>query len=323
MGIKNLNRFLKENCSKHSIRKINLKQLENKVIVIDTSIYLYRYIYENALLENMYLLISLLLENKIIPLFVFDGKPPPEKLELIRKRKLEKKNAEDKYNNLLIEYNDKLKDRHEKAILEEEMKYLKQKFVRVCEKDITKVKQLLNAYGIMYYESPNEADEVCAYLVKTGKAWACLSDDMDMFLYGCQRVIRNISLLNRTVLYYDTECILNELCMTEEQFKQIMVLSGTDYNIHSKTDLDTTILWYSKYTNNLVTKKISTNISFYSWLLDETNYITNIDELNNICEIFNINHIKNKELDTIEIVLNERNNEILHNIMKLEGFVFT
>ena len=60
MGIKNLNRFLKENCTKKSIRKIQLNQFTNKTVVIDTSIYMYRYIAENALMENMYLLISLL-----------------------------------------------------------------------------------------------------------------------------------------------------------------------------------------------------------------------------------------------------------------------
>ena len=52
MGIKYLNRFLKENCSKNSIRKINLNQLESKTIVIDASIYMYKYIAENALIEN-------------------------------------------------------------------------------------------------------------------------------------------------------------------------------------------------------------------------------------------------------------------------------
>ena len=101
MGIKNLNRFLKENCTKKSIRKIQLTQLECKTVVVDTSIYMYRYIAENALMENMYMLVSLLLANNITPLFVFDGKPPPEKRELLRLRRLEKKKAEHKYMELM------------------------------------------------------------------------------------------------------------------------------------------------------------------------------------------------------------------------------
>lgn len=320
MGIKNLNRFLKENCSKNSIRKINLNQLQSKTIVIDASIYMYKYIAENALIENMYLLISLLLTNNITPLFVFDGKPPPEKYALLQQRRVLKKTAEDKYNELMMEYRDEELDPDKKTLLFQEMKNLKNQFVRLNENDKNKVKELLDAYGVMYYVSPGEADDICAYMVITGKAWACLSDDMDMFVYGCPRVIRNISLLNKTVLFYDTNNILADLSMTEEHFKQILVLSGTDYNIYEKTDLDTTIELYTKYMNQLVTKNISSNISFYQWIMQTSEYINNVEKLNKICELFKINHIK--ELDEINISLKRRNSQELHSIMEKEGFVF-
>ena len=39
-----------------------------------------------------------------------------------------------------------------------------------------------------YYTAINEADELCASMVINGFAWACLSEDMDMFVYGCTRV---------------------------------------------------------------------------------------------------------------------------------------
>jgi len=320
MGIKYLNRFLKENCSKNSIRKINLNQLTSKTIVIDASIYMYKYIAENALIENMYLLISLLLTNNITPLFVFDGKPPPEKYALLQQRRLQKKTAEDKYNELMMEYTDEELDPDKKLLLFQEMKNLKNQFVRLTENDKNKVKELLDAYGVMYYVSHGEADDICAYMVITGKAWACLSDDMDMFVYGCPRVIRNISLLNKTVLFYDTNNILTDLCMSEEHFKQILVLSGTDYNIYEKTDLDTTIELYTKYMKQLVSKKISSNISFYQWIMQTSEYISNIEKLNKICDLFKINNIK--ELDEINIILKDRNSKELHSIMEKEGFIF-
>jgi 5'-3' exonuclease len=91
MGIKNLNRFLRDNCKKKSIYKASLKDLRGKTIVIDTSIYLYKFLGENALMENMYLFISTLLDNDITPIFIFDGKPPPEKREILLERRLGKK----------------------------------------------------------------------------------------------------------------------------------------------------------------------------------------------------------------------------------------
>ena len=324
MGIKNLNRFLKENCTKKSIRKIQLNHLTNKTVVIDTSIYMYRYIAENALMENMYLLISLLLSNNIVPLFVFDGKPPIEKNELLKLRRLEKKRAEYKYNDMIAEYNiidtsTLSADENHKML--QEMSSLKKQFVRVTENDIQQVKTLLNAYGVMYYDSIHEADDVCAYLVKSGKAWACISDDMDMFVYGCTRVLRNISLLHTSAILYDTPCILNELCMTERIFREIMVLSGTDYNIHCNTNLDMTIKWYTKYTARDVSL---TNITFYEWLHRNSDYITtDIRELLDICDLFTTKHIQDKCLENIEIKLAPRNDSLIRELMTESGFVFT
>ena len=100
MGIQYLNTYIKNTAKDDSIVKTNLNELENKIIAIDTSIYLYRFLSENSLIENIYLMVSLFKYYKIIPIFVFDGKPPKEKLQIIEKRNLDKKNAENKYNEL-------------------------------------------------------------------------------------------------------------------------------------------------------------------------------------------------------------------------------
>ena len=99
MGIRYLNRYLQSNCNE-GIKQINLHELSGKKIAIDTSIYLYRYMGENALLENFYLMISIFREYNISPLFVFDGKPPQQKEDLLKLRKEEKKEAEQKYKKL-------------------------------------------------------------------------------------------------------------------------------------------------------------------------------------------------------------------------------
>ena len=90
MGIKNLNSIIKKH-SINSIENIKLNKLFNKIISIDTSIYLYKYLYN----ETNYLYCFLkqiikLLKNGIIPLYVFDGKPPEEKKELLTERKTKK-----------------------------------------------------------------------------------------------------------------------------------------------------------------------------------------------------------------------------------------
>ena len=96
MGIRMLNKFLQDKC-KSSISRVNLSKLSGKKIAVDISIYLYKFLGENALLENLYLMISIFRENNIIPLFIFDGKPPAEKNDTIAFRKKTKINARDEY----------------------------------------------------------------------------------------------------------------------------------------------------------------------------------------------------------------------------------
>ena len=296
MGIKNLNRFLRENCTKRSINKVHLKQFANKIIVIDTSIYLYRFLNDGALIENMSLMISIFKSYKITPVFVFDGKPPPEKKQLLIQRLIEKKEAEEKFLNIQSSIDNVSEDK--KIALLIEMDKLKRQFIRVTEDDIRKTKELMDIHRITYYESPGEADELCAYLVKSRKAWGCLSDDMDMFLYGCQYVLRNISLIHHTVLFYNTRKILGDLEMTEKEFCQIMVLSGTDYNIYSDTSLTETIKWFYEFKKYCFNQKCS--MDFYEWLCKYTKYIKDYDNLLKTYQIFQLANNKNwKQFESI------------------------
>ena len=319
MGIKNLNRFLYENCTKKSIKKIHLNQLVNKTIAIDTSIYLYKYSSEDLLMENMYLLISILKHYKITPLFVFDGKPPPEKRELLKQRRLEKKEAEEKYK--LLKNKDETNEK-----TRAEMEKLKRMFVRISDEEIKKVKLLMDAYGVTYYDAPGEADHLCAFLVKSGKAWGCISDDMDMFVYSCTNVVRNISLLKHTATLYDTNQILKDLEMSEQIFCEIMVLSGTDYNIHSKTSLKETIRWYYEYMKykDGVDYETVQKQSFYVWLIKNTRYISDYKMLLDAYKMFTCNNCQEFEhWRKLVFVDKPTNYSQIRDIMEEEGFVFS
>ena len=59
---------------------------------------------EKALMEQMYLMINLFRFYNIIPIFVFDGKPPEEKRELINQRKEMRKEAKINYELLKEQY---------------------------------------------------------------------------------------------------------------------------------------------------------------------------------------------------------------------------
>ena len=239
MGIKFLNKILRDNCDQ-SIWQIDIGELTGKKIAVDISIYLYKYESNNTLLESIYLMLATFRHCNIIPIFIFDGKPPPEKKELLKKRRLDKEAAKNEYNKLKNQLDDISDDSdYEKNEIVATMDQLKRQFVYITHEKIEKVKELIRAYGATYFDAPGEADEMCALLVIKKKVWACLSEDMDLFVYGCNRVLRYFSLANQSIVLYHTKGILASLNMTQKEFREICVLSGTDYNINANNNLKT------------------------------------------------------------------------------------
>ena len=133
MGIKNLNKFLREQ-AKESINIISLAELSGKKIAIDISIYMYKYASEEGLLENIYLMLSVLRHYNIIPIFVFDGKPPAEKKELLIKRKEDKKEAECEYNKLKNQLDNENINNEEKQEIINNMDLLKKSLFILAKK---------------------------------------------------------------------------------------------------------------------------------------------------------------------------------------------
>jgi len=333
MGIKHLNRFFKEEAAS-SLKLISLSELSGKKIAVDISIYMYKYASEGTLIENIYLLLSILRHYNIIPIFIFDGKPPAEKKELLQKRKENKKEAEEEYNRLkeTLTINESI-DQIEKQEILNSMDLLKRKFVNIGKKNIELVKNLIRSYGSTYYDAPGDADELCALLAIKGKVWATLSEDMDMFIYGCPRVIRYISLMNHTAVLYNLKGILDHLGITQQELRQICILSGTDYNMLNNDEaknsptLYSTLKLFKKYFKHRLkhSEKHSNHLDFYDWLFLNTSYIKDYELLINVYEIFdlnNTNHDNIKIFENVKIINGPILKDDMREILKTDGFFF-
>jgi len=318
MGIRLLNKYIKTNC-KNGVSVIKMEELRGKYIAIDTSIYLYRFLQEQVLLENFYLLLSLLKYYNIIGIFVFDGKPPEEKYKIIEKRNSIKEEAREKYKELemkINKINDNEYEKEEKNELQNEMIELKKKFVKLERYHIDSIKKLITAFGESYIDAEGEADQLCAKLVIKKIAYACLSEDMDMFLYGCPRVLRYLSLLNETIVLYNLSEILKELEIPLSEFRQICVLSGTDYNNNvNGLDLYKSVEFYKIYKND----GKNNNIDFYTWLDNNMKGFVNIIELYIINNMFLLDNVNLKRYKINKTLINKDN---IKEIMKQDGFIF-
>ena len=317
MGIKNLNRFFKEEC-KGSIQVTNLAQLSGKKIAIDISIYLYKYSADNTLIENIYLMLSIFRHYNIIPVFVFDGKPPAEKKALLQRRKDDKATAELEYSKLKEQLHE-IEDDHDKHEILNHMDMLKRNFIHISKAKIQEVKDLIRSYGATYYDAPGEADELCAFLAIKNMVWACLSEDMDMFVYGCPRVHRYLSLLNHTVVLYDLKKMLDNLGITQTELREICVLSGTDYNIDDKRSLYQTLKLFKKF----IKSRTDHNLKFYDWLKENSKYIDDVDLLNKINSMFDFtNDTHLNVFETVDIINGPICKQEIKTILTADGFIF-
>jgi flap endonuclease-1 len=270
-------------------------------------------------------MLSIFRHYNIVPIFIFDGKPPPEKKSLLIKRKEDREDAQQEYNKLKNQL-----DNNTESIADGEMQdiianmdQLKKQMTQINREKISKVKSLIRAYGGTYYDAPGEADELCSLLVIKKKVWACLSEDMDMFVYGCTRVLRYFSLIGHTAVLYYMKRILEEIKMTQDEFKDICILSGTDYNIHangdnSKVNLSSTLKHFRKF------KSSTTSNTFYKWLQDNTEYISDIELLKKINSMFNLK--ENREnlnaFKEIKIINGPIRQDEIESIMEEEDFMF-
>ena len=323
MGIRNLNSFLRDNASS-AIKFINIAEMSGKKIAVDISIYMYKFASDDSLIENMYLMLSVFRHYNIIPIFIFDGKPPSEKRELLIKRREDKKEAEEEYYRLkkLLENNQNM-DEADKQDIISNMDNLKRKFVCVNRSDAEAVKSLIRAFGATYCDAPGEADELCAILAVKGKVWACLSEDMDMFVYGCPRVVRYLSLLNHTAVLYDTRKILETLDVTQTELREICILSGTDYNranddSKNAPTLYETLKHFKKY------RKDKTELGFYDWLIEKTHYIQDYDILKRINSMFDFSRadLNLNKFEDIRIANGITDRDEIAAILQTDGFIF-
>jgi hypothetical protein len=147
-----------------------------------------------------------------------------------------------------------------------------------------------------------------------------------MFVYGCNRVLRHLSVINETILLYNMDNILTDLKMSMTDFRQIAVVSGTDYNINEETNLIETLKWFREYIHemNKQTNNETDTTSFYSWLIRKTKYVRNYESLSAAYDMFVVDGCSYPELDELTITLNENyDTNKLHEIMKEDGFIFT
>ncbi len=226
--------------------EVELKSLKGRLLAVDAFNVVYQFLsnireYDGSPLKDkqgkitshlsglFYRNVSLL-EMGIVPVYVFDGKPPALKDKTIKERIALKEKAEEEYRMSLA-----MGD-YERA------KSFASRTSRLTSEMISESKKLLNSIGIAVVDAPSEGEAEASYLCSIGSVYSAVSQDYDSLLFGSPRLIRNLTLsgkrrYGRTGRVVDvrpeilvTDEILRKLGITREQLIDMGILIGTDFN---------------------------------------------------------------------------------------------
>ncbi|WP_066973616.1 flap endonuclease-1 [Methanobrevibacter filiformis] len=217
-------------------QKINLKDLEGKIIAIDAANTLYQFLSGirqrdgtpltdsrgniTSHLTGLLYRTSSIVEKGIKPIYVFDGKPPEFKDTTVKERRAVRAEAEQKWKEALEEGD------------EEKARKFASRSSRMSPYIIDSAKKLMDFMGIPYIQSFSEGEAQATYLVRNNEAWAVSSQDYDCLLFGSEKIVRNLTISGKLseLEYLDLKKTLSQLGLKREQLVDVALLVGTDFN---------------------------------------------------------------------------------------------
>lgn len=276
MGIKLLNKHLKRQWNSYA-NQSNFNELRNKKICIDIYNYIYTFLGNNKLIEELSALCYNFQKNRVHAIFVFDGKYIEEKKDEYERRHKNRILADKKYKRLVKK---STTTKIESSKLKKKLRELNRDRVRVTKWDIYDAKKCLEHCGMTYIVANGEAEELCAELVNKNKVYACMSEDTDLFAYGCKKIMKCVNIFTGNFIMYNMDAILHYYDMTYDSFKLICTMSSNDYSHYKKKHF---IYYYTLYKKYMEEKKIMENNiynsntdTFIEWMLSRS-FINNND----------------------------------------------
>ncbi|MDE1762238.1 MAG: flap endonuclease-1 [Candidatus Micrarchaeota archaeon] len=225
---------------------IELSELANKRVAIDAYNTIYQFITiirgpdgtpltdsQNRVtshLSGLFYRTINLLEQKIQPVFVFDGIPPVLKQRTLAARASKREEAREEW--------EKAKA---KGMLEEARAYAVASS-RINKWIVESSKELLTHMGVPYIQAPSEGEAQAARMVRDGAVYASASQDYDLFLFGSEVIVRNLTITGRRKLpgkniYVNVEVervfldrLLKNLNLDRKRLIWLGMLVGTDFN---------------------------------------------------------------------------------------------
>ena len=164
-----------------------------------------------------------LLQEGVLPIWVFDGKPPERKAGTIRQRIAAKEKAEAEYQEALAAGD--LETARRKAA----------QTSRFTKAMVDELVELLTAMGVPTVQAPSEGEAQAAVMSAKGVVWASASEDYDTLLFGAPRLVRGLAARGRSgkspgAQFIDRADLLSSLGIDGDELIALGIIVGTDFN---------------------------------------------------------------------------------------------
>ena len=164
-----------------------------------------------------------LLREGVLPVWVFDGKPPERKTGTIRQR---------------IEAKEKAEEQWQEALAAGDLETARRKAAqtsRLTRPMVEELRQLLTALGVPSIQAPSEGEAQASVMAARGTVWATASEDYDTLLFGAPRLVRGLAARSRGgtspgAQLIDRAEMLSSLGINDEELILLGVVIGTDFN---------------------------------------------------------------------------------------------
>jgi flap endonuclease-1 len=239
MGIRGLTGWIQWSAAK-ALSKPNWASFQHKRVGLDILGFLYK---AKAAGTHPVTYIAHLIakcrEYNIIPIPIFDGKPPDEKRDVIRLRTEQRQQNDQKRKTLSDTMDSANLTADQKEKYTKELQTLTASSVYITTDERDEVKRLLYACGVRCLNANGEADNVLAYMAKRGELYAVMTNDMDLLTRGVPILLVPDALGvpgdTKGWTTYHLDMILKESGLNYEQFVEMCVLMGCDYTTKVKS----------------------------------------------------------------------------------------
>lgn len=211
MGVRYLLKYVSQKCQKAHVRDFS-----NSVVAIDVNCLIHKALYTEQpplMFINRY--VRLLRQVNCQIILVFDGLPHPAKKPTTLKRS---------------ERRAVYKKRGEELLSSGKVVEAMKCFRRCSSISRASVYEIMHAMqgspGVEVVEAPFEADSQLAFLTLNGYADYVITEDSDLIVYGCERILFKLKLSGECVYYNKNQL---DLPTSFETFRTLCILSGCDY----------------------------------------------------------------------------------------------